>query len=354
VIGSAIGWLALSTLAAPVADGAAGDTIVATVDREGEAVVVRVAGCEGLDAAELARLLDLELSGVTTEIRSGPPLLVALRCDAGTLSIEISDPLTRKQLTRQIPEPAPDPGRERLLALAVSELFSASWLELLTPAPPEPTPEAVAPRQPVRDEAVAAATAVAQERTQPPRAVGLLLGAGARGRALSSAARVPASHLDLLLRGWLTASVGLAASFGWDFAQSEREFGRIRGHALTGAGGLAWRWRARPVIGLGGQVLAGVAWAQLSGEARAPLVPAGSTRGLTAELSASVGPRVTSGRLRVDLDGEAGWMLRTPVGRVTDEASFELGGLWVGAVVRVGVDLRRPGPRPSRARRSPP
>jgi hypothetical protein len=322
------------------------DTLVATVARDEDAVVVRVTGCPDLDAAELARLLDLELSSVTTEIRSGPPLEVTLGCTGTELSIEIADPLTQKQLRRQLPVPAEDPGRERLLALAISELFSASWLELLTPPPPEQTPAPTPPPQPVRPEAIAAATEVAQTRTRPPRGLGLLVGAGVRGRALTTPEPYGASRVDVLVRGWLTQSVGLAGSLGWDFGQSQREFGRIRGHAVTAAGGLAWRWRARPVVGIGGQVLAGLAWARLQGEANAPGVPTGSTAGVTGELSAGVGPRVTFRRLRVDFDGEAGWMLRTPTGRVATETPFRLGGLWVGAIVRIGVDLSRRNPPP--------
>lgn len=331
---------------APLPPPAPEPTIVATVERDAEAVVLAVTGCDGLSAKELARLLDLELAGVTSQIRSGPPLSVALTCAGEAMTIEIRDPLTDKSLRREVATPPDEPGRERLLALAISELFTASWLELVA-APPEPeraeavdkvTP--VAPAEPPPQRAVAAATDVARARTRPPPpGLDLMVGAGVRGRALLHAP-LPASRVDILARGWLTESVGLAGSVGWDFGQSQRQLGRIRGHAFTAAGGLAWRVRARPVIGIGGHVLAGMSWAQIRGEADAPGVPDGTSAGLTADLSAGVGPRVTYGRLRVDFDGELGFMLRTPTGQVSGETPFRLGGLWVGAAVRIGLDLR--------------
>ena len=95
-------------------------------------VVVQAEGCEGLAPEEVGRVLDLELSMVTTEIRSGPPLEVGLACAGERLTITVLDPLTRKRLERDVPAPAPEPGRERVVALAVSQLFAASWLELLS------------------------------------------------------------------------------------------------------------------------------------------------------------------------------------------------------------------------------
>ena len=342
--------LAPALAPAPVPDPAE-PTIVATVERDAKTVELSVTGCGDLSAKELARLLDLELEGVTSQIRSGPPLSVALTCTGDAMTIEIRDPLTDKTLRREVAAPPDEPGRERLLALAISELFTASWLELVAPPPEPERAEAIEILQPPARtqtpprEAVEAATEVARARTRPPNGIDLMVGAGVRGRALLDDAPLPSSRVDMLVRGWLSESVGLAGSVGWDFGQSQRQFGRIRGHAVTAAGGLAWRVRVRPVIGIGGHVLAGMSWAQIRGEADDPNVPDGTSSGLTADLGAGVGPRVSYGRLRVDFDGELGWMLRTPTGQVTGETPFRLGGLWVGAVVRIGLDLRA---RPAR------
>lgn len=300
-------------------------------------VVVRSEGCEGLEPEEVGRILDLELSMVTTEIRSGPPLEVGLRCAGERLTITVLDPLTRKRLERDVPAPVPEPGRERVVALAVSQLFAASWLELLstTPPPPPPPDEPVPPPEPT---ALEAARRVAERSTEPtpPRALELLVGAGARGRALEGDGRTAGARAELVLRGWLRPRVGLVALGGWDFGQSTRRLGRVRGHALTAGGGLAWCTRPGATVGLGGHVLVAGGWARVRGLPREPGVPAGVNAGLTAEASAGVGPRVRYGRLRLDLDAELGAMLRSPLGLVADGPPMTMGGLWAGLVLRLG------------------
>ncbi|MCA9650015.1 MAG: hypothetical protein KC501_08910, partial [Myxococcales bacterium] len=105
---------------------------VARAEPSSPRVVVEADRCIGLRSDEVGRLLDIELATVTTELRSGPPLEVLLRCEQERMTIEVVDPLTRKRLSRDIPVPLPEPGRERVVALAISQLFAASWLELLT------------------------------------------------------------------------------------------------------------------------------------------------------------------------------------------------------------------------------
>jgi hypothetical protein len=306
-------------------------------------VVVQAEGCEGLAQAEVARLLDLELTLVTTEIRSGPPLEVTLRCVGERLTITVTDPLTRKRLTRDVPAPASEPGRERVVALAVSQLFAASWLELLSASPPPPPPpnDTMPPPDPT---AVEAARRVAEQSTAtasraPRRTLELLAGAGARGRALEAAGRLAAARTELVLRGWLRPAVGLVALVGWDLGQSTRRLGQVRGHAITAGGGLAWSVRPG-VVGLGGHVLVAGGWARVRGLPREPGVPAGANAGLTAEAAVGLGPRVRYGRLRLDLDAELGAMLRAPVGLVADGPPMTMGGLWAGLVLRLGGALR--------------
>lgn len=307
-------------------------------------VVVQAEGCEGLAPGEVGRLLDIELATVTTEIRSGPPLEVRLRCAGERLTITVVDPLTRKRLERDVPAPAPEAGRERVVALAVSQLFAASWLELLTTAPPPPPPPddpAPAP-DPV---AIEAARRVAEASTEAeptaPRALELLVGAGARGRALEGDGRLAAARGELVLRGWLRPRVGLVALVGWDAGQSTRRLGQVRGHAVTAGGGLAWGVRAG-TVGVGGHVVVAGGWARVRGRPREPGMPSSANAGVTAEASAGVGPRVRYGRLRFDLDAELGAMLRSPIGTVDGgrEPPMTMGGLWAGLVLRLGGALR--------------
>ena len=87
-------------------------------------VVVHAEGCEGLRPDEVGRVLDLELAMVTTEIRSGPPLEVGLRCAGERLTITVLDPLTRKRLERDVPAPAPEPG---LYTARLNYIHAGDW-----------------------------------------------------------------------------------------------------------------------------------------------------------------------------------------------------------------------------------
>lgn len=311
-------------------------------------VIVQSDRCVGLVSAEVGRLLDIELSTVITEIRSGPPLEVVLRCDPTRMTIEVVDPLTRKRLARDIPVPAPEPGRERVVALAISQLFAASWLELLTTTetPPPPADEQADPPD---EQAVEAARRVAErstgsnaepDRRRTQRDLELLLGGGPRGRALESQGPLAGVHFEALLRGWLTPAIGLVGLVGTDFAQSTRRLGQVRGVSLTAGGGLAWGVRPGP-IGVGGHFVVSGGWARVRGIPRESGVPAGTNAGFTGEVSLGVGPRVRYGRLRFDIDAEAGSMLRPPVGLVEGGPPMTMGGLWVGLVLRLGSSLLR-------------
>jgi len=310
-------------------------------------ISVATFGCGALRGDEVARLLDLELRTVTDEIREGPPLLVQLRCEPSALVISVVDPLTRKRIERDIPPLGDAAGGERIAALAVSQLFSASWLELLLPAP-DPQPQPLDPPPP--PSAVRAAKRAAAERAAPPRSYELMLGAGVRGRSLESGAPFAAARLDGLFRAWLTPSVALVAVAGWDYGQAVRSLGQLRAQAFGAAGGLGWRFAPEQGVGVGGHMLAGAAYARVAGRPSQSDDVGGATSGGTAELLASVGPRVAGSRIRLDFDFEVGGMLRSPVADVqTREADgslgfdvpVTLGGLWIGAMLRLGAVLPR-------------
>ncbi len=321
-----------------------------------DAVLVDAPTCPGLDADEVQRLVRLELAAVTQEIREGPPLQVVLLCQADQLEISVTDPLTSKRLERTVPAPDPAPGRARVVALAISQLFAASWLELLlvedaTPPPGEPGPTA---SPGVQTEAVRAATKLVEDKTtlspaRPDRALELLAAAGVRGRALESAP-FAALHLDLELRGWLSDTVGLAGRTDFDLGRALRSSGQVQGLAVVASAGLVWRTGPRPVA-LGGAVWAGGGWARLRGVAQRDEVAARARDGPTGQAMVTLGPRIRTGRLRIDIDAELGGMLRSPRGLITDEAAVSMGGIFMGAALRLGGAL---GPPPSTSTSSAP
>ncbi len=304
---------------------------------------VRAPTCVDLDAAEVERLVELELAAVTQEVRDGPPLQVELVCDADTLRIGVLDPLTSKQLERTVPAPAAEPGRSRVVALAVAQLFAASWLELLlAPPPDEPDPIAPPPAQGTSPAAIDAAATAARDWVRAPpvaREVELLAGAGARGRALESAPW-GALHIDLDARAWLRPRVAVIGRVGFDVGRSLRAAGQVRGSSVIGSVGMAWRSGTGSVT-LGGALLAGAGFASVRGDAPRPGYEASTLRGATGEALVSVGPRIAVGRLRVELDADVGAMLRTPRGLISDDVAVTMGGVFAGGTLRLGGALPR-------------
>jgi hypothetical protein len=299
--------------------------------------------CPALDAAEVQRLVVIELMAVTQEIREGPPLRVELGCTAHDLLITVTDPLTAKTLERSVPAPRDEPGRERVVALAIAQLFAASWLELLLPVAAEDEevivlePEVGVPRQ-----AVSAATEFADEKVTPafrPRTE-LAAGVGVRGRAIE-AVPFAAAHVDVEVRGWFSRTVGVLARVGFDYGNANRTAGQVRGMAVLAGGGLAWRWRPREYVGLGGSATLAGGWARVAGRPSGGDVRGATNQGGTGQLAAGIGPRVFARRFRLDFDAEVGGMLRTPEGLVVGGPSVTMGGLWVGAALRLGADISR-------------
>ena len=319
--------------------------VVAPQNREDDGAPLRVEApsCPTLDAHEVERLVSLELEAVTQEVRAGPPLRVELECEGEQLRIAVTDPVTDKRLQRQVPAPTEELGKERVVALAIAQLFAASWLELLLVQDPDEAAVEVEPRPAPGTSAgaVEAARRVAHESTavlEPE--IELMAGAGVRGRALE-AAPFPALVVDVEVRGWLAEGVAVVGRVGYDHGQAERELGRVIGQAVTVGAGLGWRWRPRSSIGLGGSALICAGWARVTGRTDRQGPTTGSNQGATGDLTVGLGPRVFAGRFRLDLDAELGGMLRSPEGLVSRERSVSMGGLYAGAVLRLGTDLSR-------------
>ncbi|MEM6295453.1 MAG: hypothetical protein AAGA54_29535, partial [Myxococcota bacterium] len=107
--------------------------------------------------------------------------------------------------------------------------------------------------------------------------------------------------------------------------------------ALGVLGNLGIVWRTEPRrVGVGGAVLVGVGFGQLRGISARDDVQAAVRRGATGQALATVGPRIAAGRLRIDVDAELGYTLRTPQGLISDDDAVTLGGVVVGASLRLG------------------
>lgn len=112
-----------------------------------------VDACVPIDRQEFERLLAIEL-GTTFAHADEPQRSVArvsLRCVPAGVELRVDDALTRKAMTRVVSlEPLPASSRSRLMALAVAEFLTASWLELqvlgkppVEPVGPPPSKESI-------------------------------------------------------------------------------------------------------------------------------------------------------------------------------------------------------------------
>jgi hypothetical protein len=298
-------------------------------------IAVDARGCTGLDVHETERLLSIELLSVAKERGQAEPPAVQLVCDGELVRIEVRDPITDKRLEREIPAPRPDePGRERVLALAASQLFLTSWLELLLPE----QPEASRPRPAVR----------AQERKAAEQM--------ARGAILPSSSRweitaAGAAHLRDLHQTFIAWQPSLRAAFafgehfrvlgqaGFEFGQASRLRGKVDASSGLAGFGLGWRVGVHRKVGLEAAVVASTVYVHLEGQASQLAVEDTSASGLGAEIALSVGPTLSAGALRGGLEAQAGWLLPSVTARVSQERAVELSGPWIGAALRVGLDL---------------
>lgn len=302
-----------------------------------EQIEVVARECGMLDAAEVTRLLRIELLAVTQEIRSGPPLEVELRCASPTMTIAVSDPLTGKRLARDVPLPADEPGRERVVALAIAQLFAASWLELLLPSEPATPIAPVQPQPPPERAAVEAARTVATKRVRP-RSIAFAFGGVVRGRALEAAPLLTGGG-EIDVRGWF-GDAAIVFRVGLEAGSARRPQGTVRALAVIGSVGAAGRVHLGDRWDLGGLVLVGGGVTRLRGDPSQPGVQAGGIVGGTGQLLVGGGPRLRLGRIALELDAELGGMLRTPQGDVDGERTVTLGGLFVGGALRLAIETR--------------
>jgi hypothetical protein len=316
-----------------------------------DAIEVSTKDCDVLDAGEIGRLLALELDTVVPRMRTGPPLRIELACAPPLLGIAISDPITDKRMGREVPLPADELGRERVVALSIAQLFAASWLELLLPPAPPQTRVTSEPRPP--EVAIEAARDTAADALNVPRrTISILVGATIRARALERSPR-PWGGAELDVRPWF----GRAAPVfrvGFEASRERLPFGTVRMWLVSaGIGGavripLPGRWS------FGVVAVASAALGHVRGIASRPDVPDGHTTAATAQLGAGFGPRVRAGAAVFELDLGLGGTLRQPVGEAAGGGLSTPGGLWAGGELRVGVEWRTGRGRRNRGHRRTP
>jgi hypothetical protein len=298
-------------------------------------VVIEFEECEQPLEAEVRRIVGVELRATVIDAvgaREAATRVVAT-CRGSEVNLMLADAATAKHLERTLAlSEAEPPARARLLALAVAELVVASGHEIQDG--PEPTEQALPPRQPPPSAARAAQDASAEQTSAMAEAIGV-------------ARSFPGSGLWLLgagARGFLTLSrplmLMLEATAEW--GQTSRTTGQVGARAIGGALGLGWGVRREwafimPWAG----ARAGVA--RLTGE---PSLGATATSGETQSgpwLGPEIGALVTffpRATVHVTVALSAGAILLGVRGEVVGERDVNVLGPWAALVVGVGLAKR--------------
>ena len=281
-------------------------------------------------------MLLLELAEVTKQ--STRTLHVRLSCASEhAVRIAVDDPVTGKELSREVPAPAPDePGRERALGLAASQLFLASWLELLSPDAPPPGPEKT-------DKPAAAAALTVARRTVTPTTPGhrleIVASSGALLRTLDDG---PALSFGLGARIWVAPRIALTIDPSFQTAGITRNRGDVRADAFMLGVGVGARLFPGRIFDLGAELRVQGGYSRLAGQPTDGASVGGSGEGPSVDAQLAIGPTLRPARVVISLRAVGGIVALAPVGKVVGERDATLAGPYAGLTLELGANVGDP------------
>lgn len=296
--------------------------------------------CAELELAEIERLVEVEIGDVAAEWSDRAEPVVLLGCAEGTVRIEITDPVTDKSVARTIVAPPPEDA-ERVIALAVAQLFVTSWLELLIDdsragegaasaeriareaiqPEPEPEPEPAPPPPP--------------PPPQGPSIAGeLAIDGGARYRATDEALGTGVGALRAQLA---IDSLLVGARLALEWGRASRTRGTI--DAWLGAFGIAAGWRS-PSLGafyVDASAIVSIVYMLLQGRPTMSGVAGGTTQAIAAEVGVEIVPSLRIGPVIAALPIALGGVLFAAPGVVSGERPVDAGGVVLSVALRIGL-----------------
>lgn len=284
------------------------------------AIRVDAQDCAGVDAREVERLLAIELE----TLAPAGSIEVRLACAGAQLRMTARDPVLNRALVREVELGPPDPGRDRTIALLVSQLFLTSWaeefLEHPVPRAPAPWPAERAPAatpRPPRWEARAAA--------------------GTRLRDWAA----PALGVEVAVTGLRRAGpVRLLVTGGFERGAADRVGGSAAWTLAELGGGLGRTWRPDARLQFATALTASAAWAQVQGQPASAAYAGGTVRGVVGQAAIAAGPQWVWTGARAGLDLELGATWPGATARISGDREVRLGGAWAGARLWVGWGSR--------------
>jgi len=289
---------------------------------------VEIEGCGEVDRDEIERLVALDLASVIEERKAPfPPARVV--CDGAKMKIVVDDPVTAKHLERELPAPI-GKGRERTFALAISQLYLTSWLELAMRPPSEP----VGPPKDAPGSRAARTIAAKKVEPAPTWSADAMLGISLRSRA--------GLGLDDLA-GVFRASAYLPNGLGAFILASTESLrvARDRGNVdvtfdSIGVGGA---YRSHQTLAFDARVGAHLVFARVDGRPSGDRTVASGGSGTALDLALAAGPTLIAGPFRIGVEGQLGYLVPGVTAEVRSEEPVHLHGLWFGGGVHVGLGL---------------
>jgi hypothetical protein len=254
---------------------------------------------------------------------------VSVRCAEGAIVLHVDDPVTGKALERRLALAAmPEHGRARLLALAIAELISASWIELEADPAPVVSPDVTASPQ---------LRAVVRDSLDEHH-IGWELGLAGSTRAFVGQGVAIGGGLqgEAQLPSWLTLGIDLLADrHSTDVMQGTAEATTLS----AGAAALVRdRFGALAVeAGIGGRM----GMAVLAGHPFADQNLRGQTLvGAWGGPLACVHTHYAFGRVAIATMVETGWALLPITGRVNGGPAVRVAGGWLGVTLALGLERK--------------
>lgn len=306
------------------------------------AVTLTIDACVEVDAADVRKIVEIELHTTIAEVSKPGPASggspdgltrVTARCREKLIELVVEDSITGKSLMRTVDVAAQAPkARTRLLALAITELVSASWTELET----NPTPAVPPAGPPPPPAAKAAARDVVKARLPSPPPPLRIVALIDRRAFLAKTAWVTGLGVrvarDSALFGW---SAEMVASQGTAKASLGEVAMDVVGVALAATvGARVGVFSGRAAAGLRGGA------ARLSGVPRGDDIEGRSVRGAWGGpfLGASAS-MVPFKPLVIEVSIESGYVVAPVHARVDGERQVSVAGVWIAGALAIGVTL---------------
>jgi hypothetical protein len=292
--------------------------------------------CPDLNPREISRLLDLELSSVERDRAMSVMPPVKLVCELAQIRVTVDDPVTNKTLSREIVAPAPnDPTGNRIVALAIAELFASSWLELLLP------PERRVVRSKLPNRTDARLTQVTENAIAPkPIPWELGLDAAVRLRDLQSPFW---GYRPSLSTAWLIHDrYRLLFAGSLEYSRVSRASGNVVSRSTSLGSGAGLRITLGERLYWDADLLLSLVLVRANGESNTDAMIERSATGLGVDAALKSGPMIRLGVFFAKLELQSGLTYPRFTARVPGDAPVQLGGLWVGFGIALGLSEARP------------